>query len=140
MLGLSGPRCNLCIFYVFMHFCCELATIAKYFSLLALQVETCSSESSGCLSFWLMVAEVLELVWHCLGLLSNITLLPRCRLTASPAAHSHTRARSHPCHSSSLLVTSGFSVIEQLKCLHSWLTQTLQKLFNLESSQRALQH
>ena len=44
-------------FYVFMHFCCELATIAKYFSLLALQVETCSSESSGCLSFWLMVED-----------------------------------------------------------------------------------
>ena len=75
-------------------------------------------------------------VWHCLGLLSNITLLPRCRLTASPAAHSHTRARSHPCHSSLLFATSGFSVIGQLKYLHSWLTQTLQKLLNIEKSQR----
>ena len=123
-----------------MHFCCELANVAKYFSLLALQVESLQKVLGVC-PFWLMVAEVPELVWQCLGLvLSNITLLPRCRLTGSPAAHSHTRARSHPCHSSSLLVTSGFSVIGQLKCLHSWLTQTLQKLFNLESSQRALQH
>ena len=90
-----------------MHFC-ELANVAKYFSLLALQVESLQKVVGP---FWLMVAEVPELVWHCLGLLSNITLLPRCRLTGSPAAHSHTRARSHPCHSSLLFPISGFSVI-----------------------------
>ena len=124
-----------------MHFCCELANVAKYFSLLALQVESLQKVLRVC-PFWLMVAEVLDLVWHCLGLLvlSNITLLPRCRLTDSPAAHSHTRARSHPCHSSLLFPTSPFYLIGQLKYLHSWLTQTFLKLFNLQSSQSALRH
>ena len=91
-----------------------------------------SSESSGYLSLWLMLAEVPELVWHCLGLLvlSNITLLPRCRLTASPAAHSHTGARSHPCHSSLLFHLSFlFYWTSQILTFLTWLTNTLQKLF-----------
>ena len=124
--------CNLCFYALLWVSKCREILLAPRFT------SGKSSKSSAYLSFWLMVAKVPELVWHCLGLLvlSNITLLPRCRLTDSPAAHSHTRAQSHPCHSSLLFPTSGFSVIGQLKNLAIFLA--LQKLLNLESSRRAL--